>query len=264
MANKKRAKKARYEIRSYQIKKKDMVFTLIIIFMIGFTLGTHFSPYFKTKVIEKCYEGPDITLERGIEMLVPAVDPEGNGVVAKLITSVRPGSGLILVNINDVLANYDTQSSGRTAANVAADYTNLSLQNYDVIYSIIVNASVVEGPSAGTAMTVSIVSALQNKTPDPDVMITGTINKDGSIGGAGAILEKARAAREINITTFLVPANQSKEISSGKTKYCKVINSIEYCEVTYRKELIDIGEELNMTIAEVRDIGEAVKYFLGE
>ena len=167
-----------------------------------------------------------------------------------------------LFNINDVLAQYDTQFSGRTAAKVAADYMNVSLKGHDVIYSIIVNASVIEGPSAGAAMAVSIISALQNKEPDPAVMITGTINEDGSIGEAGAILEKARAAKEINIKTLLVPVNQSKEISAGKTKYCKTINSIEYCEITYEQEMVEIGEELNMTIAEVSNIGEAMNYFL--
>jgi predicted S18 family serine protease len=259
---KKATKKVRYEIKLYEIRKKDIVFSLIMIFLIGFILGTHLSPYFKTKTIEKVCEA-NIT-ERGIEMLVPAVDSEGNGVLAKLITRVRPGSGLVLVNVNYALANYDTQISGRTAAKTAADYTNLSLINYDVIYTIIVNASVVEGPSAGAAMAISIVSAIQNKTPSSDVMITGTINDDGSIGEAGGILEKARAAKEMNITTFLVPLNQSKELTTGKTKYCRTINSIEYCEVTYGQEMVDIQKELNMTIKEVRNIGEAVRYFLGE
>lgn len=260
----KRTKKVRYKIKLYRIKKKDIVLSLIIIFFIGFILGTHLSPYFKTRTIEKSCEATNITEGRIVEILVPAVDPEGNGVVAKLITRVRSGSGLVLVSVNDVLANYDTQISGRTAAKVADDYTNLSLQGYDVIYSIMVNASVVEGPSAGAAMAVSIISAIQNKTPNPAVMITGTINEDGSIGEAGAILEKARAAKIMNITTFLVPVNQSKEVSTGKTKYCKTINSIEYCEVTYGQEMVDIEEELNMTIKEVRNVGEAVRYFLGE
>jgi predicted S18 family serine protease len=255
----KKKAKIRYRIKLYGIKKENVALALLMTFLAGFIFGTHMSPYLRTEIIEKECEPANITAENSVEMLVPAVDSEGNGVVAKLITRVRPGSGLVLVNVNDVLANYDTQLSGRTAAKAAADYINVSLINYDVIYSIIVDASVVEGPSAGSAMAISILFALQDKIPNPDVMITGTINEDGSIGRAGAVLEKARAAKKLNMTTFLVPANQSKS-NTGKTKYCKLIDLIEYCEVDYGSP-VNIGAELSMTVAEVSNIGEAMGYF---
>src|SRR3990167_5870925 len=40
---------------------------------------------------------------------IVAVDDNGNGVSGLLTTQVRGGTGLVLVNINDVLANYNTQ-----------------------------------------------------------------------------------------------------------------------------------------------------------
>ncbi len=255
MAGKRR--KTKYRIKLYQIKKENVVLSLIMVFLVGFIAGTNLSPY-SMPVCEPAIAA-NIT-ENSIEMLIPAVDAEGNGVVARLMTTVRPGSGLVLVNVNDVLANYDTQISGRTAAKAAADYMNISLKSYDVIYSVMVNASVVEGPSAGSAMSVSILLALLNRTPKAGVMMTGTINEDGSIGQAGGILEKASASRQMNITTFLVPVNQSAS-RAGKTRHCKILNSMEYCEVDYSYSL-DLSKELNMTIVEVSNIGEAVSYFL--
>jgi predicted S18 family serine protease len=260
MARKKKKTKIRYRIKLYQVKKENVVLSLIMVFLVGFILGTNLSPY-STPCEQSCEPVVQNNItENSIEMLIPAVDADGNGVVARLITTVRPGSGLVLVDVNDVLANYDTQISGRTAAKAAADYMNISLKSYDVIYSVMVNASVVEGPSAGSAMSVSILLALQNRTPKAGVMMTGTIREDGTIGQAGAIFEKASAAKHLNITTFLVPVNQSTS-SEGKTKHCKLLNSIEYCEVDYSSSM-DISKELNMTIIEVSNIGEALGYFL--
>ena len=85
-------------------------------------------------------------------MPIVAVEKNGGGVIGKVITTVKPGTGLVLVNINSILAQYDTQYSGRTAAHAAANYTRMNLSNWDVIYTMVIDAQVVEGPSAGGAI----------------------------------------------------------------------------------------------------------------
>ena len=109
--------------RYYKIKNTDFVFFLLALFLIGFILGVHYSPIKVVKEEVLKYKMPNLTTiteEKRIEMLVPAADDEGNGAVAKLITRVRPalspGYGMMLVSINDVLAQYDTQLSARIAA----------------------------------------------------------------------------------------------------------------------------------------------------
>ncbi len=267
-----KSKKSRTKIKKQKIKKvelgrRDLAFYLLTALFIGFVLGTHLSPLYKEKIVTK----PEIIYLPGntsngisVEMPVAAVDSRGSGVLGKLVATAKPGTGLVLVNINNVLAQYDTQLSGRTAAKVASNFTKIDLQRWDIIYTIIVDASVIEGPSAGSAMAVSVIAALENKTLNRSVAMTGTISEDGTIGPAGGIKEKARVAKQNGITTFLVAVNQSYETSVKSETECKDINGTNYCEVKRKETKTNIGEELGIDVVEVRNIEEAVGYFFGE
>jgi uncharacterized protein len=236
---------------------------IVFVFIVGIVIGFYFSP-FKTKEIIKEVDKNSIT-ERQIESNIVAVDNKGNGVTAKLITEVRPGQGLVLVNINKVLADLSTQYSARIAAVAASNYTNISLNNVDISYSIIGNASVVGGPSAGSMMAVSTIAALQNKTLDNKIFMTGTIKEDGSIGEVGSILEKGKAAKEQNGTLFLVPKGLGKNIIKYKEeKSCNLYKGIEFCEIKYVPEKIDISEKVGIKVREVDNVKEAIKYFYDE
>ncbi len=97
---------------------------------------------------------------------VPAVDKNGNGVIATLSVDAKPGIGRTLVDINQILFWADTQDSIRTAKTVAQNVTGIDLSKYDIIYSIQANASVIEGPSAGAAMAIATILELENRTFD--------------------------------------------------------------------------------------------------
>jgi len=250
---------------------KDVV---IVTFLIGIVIGgfgTYFAmpkyinqtqPSCTINVSEIC-KGLIMPLnhEQKIEMNVPAVDAEGRGVIAKLTTRIRPGSGLVLVSINDVLAEPDTLHSARSAARVAGNYAKINISNYDIIYSINVNASVVGGPSAGLAMAVSTVLALRNETINNSIMMTGTINTDGSVGPVGAVPEKAEASKKAGATLFLVPLGHSSDIQYKEEKKCENYGSIEWCQIEYIPQRINIGQKYNITLVEVQNLSEAMKYF---
>lgn len=193
---------------------------------------------------------------------VPAVDNEGNGVVTWLTVDVIPGEGRTLVNINQLLFWVDTQYSIQTAKWVAENYTKMNLSNVDIVYAIDTEASLVEGPSAGAALTVATVAALRNQTLDERVMITGTIKPDGTIGPVGGIIEKAKASKDVGATTFLVPEGQSVEISYNKERECEKIGPILYCTTDYVPEYTNVEDEVDIEIEEVSTLGEALKYFL--
>ena len=252
--------------------RMNIVALMLAVLVIGVIIGVQFSPLFKEKVVRvteqqiKYVNGTSIIQQgRTTEMLIAAVDSNGNGVAGKLITTVKPGTGLILVNINDVFAQADTQLSAKTAALAASNYSGVDLSGLDIIYSIKVNASVVEGPSAGASMAMSVLASLENKTLDPTVAITGTIDERGNVGTVGGVLEKAVAARDVGIDTFLVPSGQgSEEGSSKRVRECRTINGIERCRITYEAGRKSLGTDINVTIVEVRNIGEAAKYFFTE
>ena len=135
------------------------------------------------------------------------------GVVLKVRVDLRAGKGDIYVNTNPRIG-IDLQSSVRTAVNVAGRLVNVNVSRYDYVVYVIGEreVDVVDGPSAGLAITLAIISALEGKQLPSDVYMTGTINPDGSVGQVGGVLAKALAAAEHGAKLFLVPPGQSKDI----------------------------------------------------
>src|SRR3989344_3838606 len=154
--------------KTIKVKKSEIAFTIVVMFLVGFIAGMHFLPR------EVQLSQPNLDSEVVVSMALPAVDNEGNGVAGTLYTTVKPGTGKILVDTSKVLNYIDTQLSARTAASAAGNYAKVNLSSLDIIYTIKVNASIIEGPSAGASMALSVLLALENKTAD-GIVITGTI-----------------------------------------------------------------------------------------
>ncbi len=243
---------------------KNQAYTILILVIIVFLTGAFIGRFSIKEKIETIKV--DDAKFKQITMNLPAVDSNQQGVVAQLITEVRPGSGLVLVNINDILADFNTQFSARTAAEVAGNYTNIDLSNLNIIYQIKADAGIIGGPSAGSAMAISTVAALLNKDVNQDVMITGTIEQDGSIGQVGAITEKAKAAKEVGAKKFLVPAGSKVSNTKGYERVisCNTYDSAEYCQINYIPKEVSFTEEIGIEIIEVKNIDEVVKHFVQE
>jgi uncharacterized protein len=119
----------------------------------------------------------------------------------------------------------------------------------------------VGGPSAGAAITIATIAALENKSINEKVMITGSVDSDGKIGRVSSISAKAEAAKQINVTTMLVPYGQSIEIVYEISKNCQNIGSLEYCSIEQTPRPVDISEQVGIEIKEVRTVEEAMQYF---
>jgi uncharacterized protein len=238
----------------------------IVILIIGIALGYFGSDYLsiskgEIEISEGLLDNKFIPGEYESVVKVPAVDEDGNGVSTDLIVKVESGTGKTLVDINTLLFWVDTQNSIRMAKIVAENITNLNLDNYDVTYSINANASLIGGESAGSALAVATIAALENKKLREDVMITGTINHDGSIGPIGGILEKAKAAKDINANTFLVPLLQAQEIVYEENEHCEKFGIMEWCSIERIPRKIDISQESGIEVIEVGSVEDALEYF---
>lgn len=197
-----------------------------------------------------------------VEMVLPAVDNDKKGVATVLRVQATKGTGRILVEIANLLFWADTQNSIRTARDVAENITGISLANVDLIYSVDANASVIGGPSAGAAITIATIAAIEGKKPRADVMITGTINHDGTIGPVGEVLEKAVIAKENGANLFLVPLLHSGEIVYETRDYCRNFGNTEFCTQETFPRKVDVSKESGIDVKEVQNIEEAMKYFL--
>jgi len=196
-----------------------------------------------------------------VSMKLPAVDAQGKGVSTTLNVEAVKGRGRTLVDIDNLLFWADTQHSIRMARLVADNFTNISVDNYDLVYNIKANASVIGGPSAGAAITIATIFALKGEKPRKDVMITGTINHDGSIGPVSAILEKAKASKEAGAKLFLVPLLQSRDVIYETKKHCERFGFTEICTQETIPKKIDVSEETGIKVIEVANIEEALEYF---
>lgn len=241
------------------MRDKIFIFIALAFFLVaGVFIGVQLAP---TKVVTK--EITNKIIEKHNVIALAAVDSNNQGVIAYVDTQVRDGTGLVLVNINDILADYLTQYSARVAAQVAANYSKVNLSNLDVVYNIKANASVIGGPSAGAALSIASVALFQNMTLNKDVIITGTINEDGTIGEIGGVLEKGKAAKEHGFKLFLVPVGQGTDVLRYKEeKSCMNFDSIRYCEVRTIPEKTSISKEIGIETKEVKDLKEALDYLL--
>jgi uncharacterized protein len=209
------------------------------------------------------YEGLENRTSSGFASVkIPAVDEEGNGVITAIHVQAVPGSGRVLANIDKLLFWVDTQNSIRRATQVAEKVRGINVSRYDLVYTIQANASVIGGPSAGAAITVATIAALENRSVNQSVMITGSVNHDGTIGPVGGILEKAQASAMAGAQTFLVPLTQSVQTVYKTRQYCEKIGWADFCTTETYPVKVDIKSDVDIGVAEVMDIQEAMEYMI--
>ena len=271
MAKRSRAKYSKLKNFEQNHRAGEWTVAVLLSVIAGFLIGTFVtptqtiisSPPTITKTIVKDYTNLPVANRTFATVRIPAVDEQGNGVVTNLDVEIVPGSGRILANIDKLLFWVDTQTSIRTAKAVAEDYTKTDLSKYDIIYTVRANATVIEGGSAGAALTIATIGAIENKQLKQDVIMTGTINRDGTIGPVGEVLAKAKAAKDVGATTFLAPPNQGTTKTYEKKKTCEQVGSAELCTTETIPTKISIDKEVGIDVIEVKDVTEALGYFVG-
>lgn len=178
-------------------------------------------------------------------------DDETVGGVAELYLEVRPGSGRVFINSFPV-SRTDTQFSTRFANQIACDFLEADCSRYDFLYTINAGSSIVGGPSAGAAMTVLTVAALDRQPLRQDVAMTGTINSGGLIGPVAGVPAKAQAAQQRGINTVVAPVfsslrqNNSQDNISLHSGFSLVRASDLYEALPYfiEKEYLPSGREI--------------------
>lgn len=246
--------------------------TRILALVIGIIIGAYIGGFLSSQTIYIYEQYPYIYQPYQVpgndsnvsyaSVMVPAVAQDGKGVATVLDVQVMEGHGRTLANIDKILFWTDTQNSIRTASAVAEEITGANLSKYDIIYTIKANATVIEGGSAGAALTVATVAALEGKQINTSIMMTGTINHDGTIGPVSEILAKAWAAKAVGAKMLLVPLAQSNQITYESKKYCEQIGWSQICTVEQIPNKVDISEQAGIDVVEVQNIEEALEYFL--
>lgn len=115
------------------------------------------------------------------------------------------------IRFNDT-AGTMAKDSVFNAASVVRSITGKDISNYDIHVNI-VGGGKVDGPSAGAAITVAILSAITKKPVRQDIAITGEISILGHVKPVGAIMEKVYGANQAGINKVIIPFENIKEVS---------------------------------------------------
>lgn len=203
-------------------------------------------------------------LEDGVTvpLVADSSTPDGEqGILLFARVIAANGTGHVFVDTSPY-TQVDLQGSARLAAMVASDVLGIDQRAYDFYYIIDISSPIIGGPSAGAALTMATIAAINNWTLDPGVVMTGMINPDESIGPVGGIPYKLEAAAARNYTLFLVPEGQ------GTVTLTKLVTRAKGTVIISKdvEETIDVlklGKDLNVTVKEVSTIQEVVKIFTG-
>lgn len=136
----------------------------------------------------------------------------------------KKGAGKI--RFNDTAGSM-AKDSVFNAASVIKRLTDKDINDYDIHVNVI-GGGKIDGPSAGAAITICIMSALLEKPIRQDLAITGEISLRGKIKPVGGIFEKIYGARRKGIKLVTVPKDNENEIPNGLEDIeVKAISSIE-------------------------------------
>ena len=208
-----------------------------------------------------------------IRMVVPAVMAETSwsgwgtryvGIATNLTLEAVPGRGRVLVDTTPPMGEV-FQDTAATAKETAERLTGKSLFDYDLVFSIEAPEVVpsVDGPSAGAAMTLMILSLLEERPLDPGVSLTGTISPDGRVGAIGGVVEKAVAAENAGVDVFCIPrGNEYTRVPvEKKIRVGPFVWSWPAYEDVKTKTLIEEETDLNVVIVDdVLDLVEIATY----
>ncbi len=169
-----------------------------------------------------------------------------------------PGKGRMSItgNLKDVMK----ESISAAASYVRSRAISFGLKptlfdKTDVHLHVPEGATPKDGPSAGVAMAVAIVSVLSGIPIRKDLAMTGEITLRGRVLPIGGLKEKLLAAQRSGIKTVLIPIENAKDLADVPDS---VKNDLEIIPVTTVDEVLKLALLDPVTPIEWREEDEAI------
>lgn len=139
----------------------------------------------------------------------------GGDILPIEVTYFKGKGGLILTgHLGDVM---------KESATIALDYVKANAKKYDIDPQLFLDNDVhvhvpegavpKDGPSAGVALTLAIISAMSKKAVSPNIALTGEVTLRGNALPIGGLREKSLAALRSGIKTIIVPADNKRDVT---------------------------------------------------
>ncbi len=179
---------------------------------------------------------------------------EAGGDILFIEVALMPGKGSLLLTgqLGDVMK----ESCQAAMSYIRARAQTLGLsekfyQKLDVHVHVPEGAVPKDGPSAGTAITAAIVSALTKIPVKRKVGMTGEVTLRGRVLEIGGVKEKVIAAHRAGLKTILLPKENKKDLEDVPKE---VLKDLQFEFVTHMDEVLDIALVKPLT----REISESI------
>ena len=138
----------------------------------------------------------------------------GGDILPIEVTYFKGKGGLILTGkLGEVM---------KESATIALDFVKANATKYNIDPNIFVENDIhvhvpegavpKDGPSAGVAMTLAIISALSKTPVSPDIALTGEVTLRGNALPIGGLREKSLAATRSGLKEIIVPKENKKDV----------------------------------------------------
>jgi ATP-dependent Lon protease len=117
------------------------------------------------------------------------------------------------------------------AASLIRRFTGKEISDYTLHVNVLGGGNV-DGPSAGAAIFLALISAIDGRPLRQDTAITGEVSIQGKIKPVGGLPEKIYGARMAGLQRILVPVENKDDIPVGLTG-CEVIPVTDVDEVLH-------------------------------
>jgi ATP-dependent Lon protease len=120
-----------------------------------------------------------------------------------------PGTGKLILTgqLGEVM-----KESAQAALTLAKVFTAETLEKTDIHVHVPAGATPKDGPSAGVAMFLSLMSLLSGKPVRPEVAMTGEVSLRGLVLPIGGVKEKTLAALRAGIKVVMLPRRNEKDL----------------------------------------------------
>ena len=135
----------------------------------------------------------------------------------------------------------------KESASIALSYLKSNYQKYNINYDKLIDNDIhihvpegaikKDGPSAGIALTLAILSAVTNKKIVSDLALTGEITLRGNVLAIGGLKEKAIGALRSGIKTIIIPSDNEKDLLELPKE---VKEKIDFIKVKNFKEVYEV------------------------
>jgi len=135
------------------------------------------------------------------------------GEILTVEVSAMPGTGQLRLTgqLGDVMKESAQLAISYVRSELSARIPDFQFDKFDVHIHVPSGAIPKDGPSAGVALLVAVVSLLTNKSVSPAVAMTGEITLRGSVLPVGGIKEKVLAAARAGVEEVFLPKRNDSE-----------------------------------------------------